>query len=306
MRGGTWRRLGRIFEPPGDLGWMQSHAALPVPDVRPECLRVFFSGRDSRGRATLGSFDYDLEAGRVLCISEQPVLVPGALGTFDDSGITASCLIRDEGREYHYYSGWTLGVTVPFYFYAGLALRETGETQARPIFPAPILARSAVDPYLTASPFVLREADRWRMWYVSGTGWDPGPEGGAPKHYYHLKYAESDDGIEWRREGRIAIDYAGPAEYAIARPWVVRDADCYRMWFCARGERYLLGYAESPDGLVWHRDDRRAGLQPAEEGWDSEMLAYPAVFDANGRRYMLYNGNGYGRSGIGLARWEPD
>jgi hypothetical protein len=31
------------------------------------------------------------------------------------------------------------------------------------------------------------------------------------------------------------------------------------------------------------------------------MIEYPAVFDAGGRRYMLYNGNGYGRSGMGLA-----
>jgi hypothetical protein len=31
------------------------------------------------------------------------------------------------------------------------------------------------------------------------------------------------------------------------------------------------------------------------------MQAYPFVFDEGGRRYMLYNGDGYGRTGIGLA-----
>ena len=29
------------------------------------------------------------------------------------------------------------------------------------------------------------------------------------------------------------------------------------------------------------------------------------VFEAGGDRFMLYNGNGYGRTGIGLARFEP-
>jgi putative glycosyltransferase len=36
-------------------------------------------------------------------------------------------------------------------------------------------------------------------------------------------------------------------------------------------------------------------------GWDSEMIEYPFVFDHAGERYMLYNGNGYGKSGFGLA-----
>ncbi len=34
------------------------------------------------------------------------------------------------------------------------------------------------------------------------------------------------------------------------------------------------------------------------------MIEYPFVFDHAGERYMLYNGNGYGASGIGLAVWE--
>jgi hypothetical protein len=82
---------------------------------------------------------------------------------------------------------------------------------------------------------------------------------------------------------------------------VVRDPDMYRMWYCYRGDRYRIGYAESPDGLVWQRKDEQAGIDVSSEGWDSEMLAYPHVFDHEGQRYMLYNGNDYGKTGIGLA-----
>jgi len=39
----------------------------------------------------------------------------------------------------------------------------------------------------------------------------------------------------------------------------------------------------------------------SEAGWDSEMICYPHVFEHNGEKHMLYNGNGYGKSGIGLA-----
>ena len=140
------------------------------------------------------------------------------------------------------------------------------------------------------------------MWYVSGVRWTIAQA--ETKHYYHIKYAESDDGLTWRRDGRVCIDFASADEYAIARPSVVRDADRYRMWYTYRGQSYRLGYAESRDGLVWERRDHESGLEPSSEGWDAEMVTYPYVFDLDGRRYMLYNGNGYGKTGFGVAVWR--
>jgi hypothetical protein len=190
---------------------------------------------------------------------------------------------------------------VPFYLMAGVAVSRDGAPFERRS-PAPLLDRSASDPYLTASPFVSLEEGRWRMWYVSGSDWAPTPAG--PRHRYNIRYAESDDGLAWRRNGHVCLDYRDAAEYAFARPWVIKDADLYRMWFAVRGSRYAIGYAESLDGVTWERRDDEAGLVPSHEGWDSEMVEYPCVFDHAGTRYMLYNGNDYGRSGVGLARWD--
>ena len=75
---------------------------------------------------------------------------------------------------------------------------------------------------------------------------------------------------------------------------------------CRRGGSYRIGYAESADGLTWRRLDERAGIDVAPSGWDSDMIGYQFVFDAEGARYMLYNGNGYGATGIGLAVLEAD
>jgi hypothetical protein len=229
----------------------------------------------------------------------EPVLEPGALGTFDDSGVTMSCVVDSEEATLLYYTGWTLGVTVPFYFYAGLAVRAHGQERFERVSPAPILERNAIDPYLTASPWVLYDEGRWRMWYVSCEKWET--VGEEVRHFYNLRYAESPDGVHWQREGHVAIDFADEHEYAISRPCVIRDGDRYRMWFAARGDRYRLGYAESADGIGWQREDGCGGLEPSAEGWDTEMIAYPVVFDAGEVRYLLYNGNGYGRTGIGYA-----
>lgn len=34
------------------------------------------------------------------------------------------------------------------------------------------------------------------------------------------------------------------------------------------------------------------------------MIEYPFVFDHRGERFMLYKGNGYGKTGFGLAIME--
>jgi len=148
---------------------------------------------------------------------------------------------------------------------------------------------------------VLVDEGRWRMWYVSATEWRE--HDGGPRHYYHIRYAESRTGLTWQREGTVAIDYGSPDEYAFARPWVVRDAEGYHMWFAVRGERYRIAYAHSSNGITWTRRDD-LGLMASGTTWESEMVEYPCVFEWGGRRYMLYNGNEYGGTGVGIAVME--
>ncbi len=298
-----WAKSGLLI--PGAAGgpWAHSYASLPCALSDGERLAVYYSPRDALGRAhvALAFADKHEPTGELVLIEDEgaPVLSPGPLGAFDDSGTTNSCVAQFENDTYLYYSGWTLGVSVPFYFYVGLAVRPCGESLFQRVSAAPILERNAIDPYLTASPWVLRDSGSWRMWYVSCVDWKLVQ--GQPRHRYHIRYAESSDGVTWRRNGRVSIDFADESEYAISRPCVVRDGDCYRMWFAARGESYRIGYAESADGLSWTRDDSAVGLEPSAEGWDSEMIAYPAIADHRGNRYLLYNGNGYGRTGAGYA-----
>jgi hypothetical protein len=210
-----------------------------------------------------------------------------------------SCLVEEAGRRYLYYTGWTLGRTVPFYLAVGLAVSDDRGRSFQKVSPAPILGRHPVDPFLCASPSVLVEGGVWRMWYVSAVRWEVRPDG--PRHYYLVKYAESRDGVDWKRDGRICIGFASDEEYAIGRPHVVKVEGLYRMWYCYRGASYRIGYAESRDGLVWVRRDDLAGLEPAASGWDSEMQAYPVVFRDGKRWVMLYNGNSYGATGFGGA-----
>jgi predicted GH43/DUF377 family glycosyl hydrolase len=296
-----WVKQGLIVAPARQAAWINTHAALPVSQAFGDRSRLFFSSRDVRGRSHIGFVELSLDnPSELLDVSETPVISPGALGAFDDAGVTTSCLVDHEGCLYLYYTGWSLGSSVPFYLNVGLALSEDGGRSFRRLSEAPLLDRSEVDPYLTASPWVLVEEGIWRMWYVSGTEWTATPAG--PRHRYHIKYAESADGRRWDRRGVVAIDYNSPDEYAFGRPCVIRADQGYKMWYSYRGQRYRIGHAVSNDGIQWTRKDFEDGMDASRDGWDSEMVAYPLVLRHGDRLHMLYNGNDYGRTGIGLAR----
>ncbi len=277
---------------------MSSHASNPVAQHRHgDVYRIYFGSRDRLNRSAVGYVDIELGATTtVLGIAERPVVSPGEPGLFDDSGTSMGCLVAAEGKSYLYYVGWNLGVTVPWRNSIGLAISDGPDKPFRKHSRAPVVDRNHHDPFSLSYPWVLREKDRWRMWYGSNVSWGKGKD----DMLHVIKYAESEDGIHWEREGRIAIDLRGD-EIAVSRPSVVEDGGRYRMWYSYRGETYRIGYAESADGKRWTRLDDHAGIEPSEVGWDSESIEYPSVFARGGRRYMLYNGNGYGATGVGLA-----
>jgi hypothetical protein len=295
-----WEKLGLIFAPPTELPWVHSHAMLPVAETHAGGVRIHYNGRDAKGRAQTGTFALDPhDLTKVTRLAPLPELSLGPLGSFADNGVTACSLVTHEGKHYLYYAGWSLGVTVPFYVAIGLAVSSDGGATYQKVSEAPILGRSAIDPFICGGPAVIVDGGVFRMWYASGVRWVI--ENGQPKHYYHIRYAESEDGVVWKANGLVCVDFKNPDEYAISRPFVLKDGATYRMWYSSRGASYRIGYAESSDGLVWTRRDEDVGIDVSADGWDSEMIEYPHVFDHAGSRYMVYNGNGYGRTGIGLA-----
>lgn len=67
---------------------------------------------------------------------------------------------------------------------------------------------------------------------------------------------------------------------------------------------YRLGYAESEDGKNWIKKNQEIGIECSHSGWDSKMMEYCSVYNYNNKKYLLYNGNGFGESGFGYAILE--
>jgi len=297
-----WRKLGHVFTPDGTKPWMRTHAANPIAEhVEGDRFRIYFSARDVENRSTISFVEIDLnDPSSVLKEADDPVLAPGELAMFDDSGCSIGCILQVGQQRYLYYMGWHLTVRVPWQNALGLAISDGPGLPFKRYSKFPVVPLDEVDPYTISYPWVIREEGKFRMWYGSNIAW-----GQRKEDMRHLiKYAESDDGIRWERKNIVTIGFDFPGEYAICKPCVLKSGNEYEMWFCSRGDTYRIRYARSTDGITWHRHEVESGLDVSPDGWDSDMIEYPCVFEHRGRRYMLYAGNKFGATGFGLAVLE--
>ncbi|WP_029031126.1 hypothetical protein [Salinarimonas rosea] len=308
MRGGrqTWLPLGRVLEPRPTDGWWTSHAAYPTAVTRQDgTVDIYFSVRDGAQRSSLACVRVALDGTRYERVGpvEGPLLEPGPRGAFDADGVTVGCVLPIGRRLHAYYLGWTVGVSVPFTNFIGLAVADRPGAPFVRVGATPIVGRSEANPLTVGYPWVVEMGvGDYRMWFGSHLSW--GEERLAMEHV--VKEARSRDGLSWTQSPRVVIGLAGtadPGEFAISRPCVVREPDgTLSMWYARRRPGYALGHAWSPDGgETWERRDDALVIFGAPDAWEATERTYPMVFDHGGERYMLYNGDGYGRTGFGLA-----
>lgn len=315
-----WMKLGRVFNPQDFSGrpWLQEFAQAPATLLLEDRVRVYFSCRppaDPDGQYTSRSAWVDLDRRdltRVLEIADRPILPLGDAGAFDEFGIYPVSVARDGGRVVAYYAGWTRCQSVPFNTAIGLAYSNDGGVNFVKAGSGPVLGYSPDEPFVISGPKVRRWDGDWRLFYIAGRKWIQ--DGGRVEPVYRIRMARSLDGIAWTKAGRDLIPARLGPDEAQASPDVFRGRDRFHMFFCYRygtdyrnHERgYRIGYAHSGDLLHWTREDERAGLNVSLDGWDSEMVSYPHVFELDGSVYMLYLGNQVGRWGFGLARLDGE
>ena len=307
----SWKKLGMVFKvKEHNIDWIRSHAMLPTPIILEDRIRVFYSARDINNNSRICFFDLDKnDVKKVIYVHKKPVISLGELGTFDDSGTLATCAVKvDNKKIYLYYNGYNKRVTVPYSNSIGVAVSEDNGFTFKRIFKGPIIDRNNLEPYFTVGAFVLKEDDIWRMWYASAEKWIL--VNGKPESIYYIKYAESNDGLAWKRNNTLCIKPKTNDE-ANARGTVLKEDNIYKMWFSYRGsydfrdgyDSYSIGYAESKNGIDWERKDEEAGIKKGPESYDNKMQAYPFVICIREKKYMFYNGNGFGIEGVCLAEW---
>jgi len=301
-----WRKLGQIYVP-NDSGMhpkLISHAANPLPiHLDGDIYRVFFSGRDVKNRSSVGAVDIDLMQRKVVKEYYLPFFEHGPEGSFFADGVSIGCCYGVKGVRYMLFMGWQIPKNEHWRGDIGRLL-VTPELTLELDTMEPFIGCDPIDPISLSYPWVrARSSGGFDMWYGSTLAWDSG--NGEMLHV--IQHACSDDGQKWERTG-LSVPYELGLAQAFSKPAVAQNQDgTLEMWFSYRsgsGDKYRIGYAKSNDGLSWILELDKAGIMVSDSGWDSEMIEYPFVFDHAGERYMLYNGNGYGKSGFGLAVLE--
>jgi hypothetical protein len=294
-----WIKLGKIFEINNNCDWMYSHSAIPfVKYLQDDVYRIYFSVRNKFNQSQPSFFDFDLTKMRVVNqLTKEPLLNAGVKGSFDDAGVVLSCYCLD--NDLYYYMAYNIPKDVPFNNQIGVAY---------PIYDRlikhennPILGKCEKEPNSFGCPWVLKVNKTYYMWYDTNLFWNMD----NPMDYkFEIRSAVSNDGVKWNKtfQTGMSLKYN---ERAIGRPCVIHEDNIFKMWYSLDTEgKYSIGYAESENGFTWMRKDEEVGIYRSEEGWDSQEIEYPCVFNHKAKKYMLYNGNGYGKSGIGLAILE--
>lgn len=310
-----WMKLGKVFTPQEveGRGWLKEFAQAPATLLFDDYVRVYFSCRppaDANGQYVSYSAYVDLDRAdlfKVRQVAAQPILSLGGLGEFDEFGTYPVSVTRSGAEVRVYYGGWTRCESVPFNVAIGIATSHDGGDSFKRLGHGPVLPYSPDEPFVLSGPKVRRFNDIWYLWYIAGRKWKV--VDGRPEPVYRIRMASSSDGTHWSKMSRDLIPSRVEDDEAQASPDVFYANGKYHMFFCYRysshyrGKEngYRIGYAVSTNLTDWERDDSKAGIDVSEEGWDSEMISYPHVFDVDGKTYLAYLGNEVGRHGFGLA-----
>jgi predicted GH43/DUF377 family glycosyl hydrolase len=302
-----WEKRGQVFSSSidGQVLLAQCPTAIDLGNV----IRVYYGARSGKGAGQVCFIDVDREnPTKIVNVQSEPVLTGGKPGAFDQDGVLPVAIKPfGNGELALYYGGFSRMVTIPHTCMMGLAISKDGGNTFQRLSKGPVLPISKTDPYLIGSADVIFHNGLWHMIYTSGTEWFH--LNNKFEQSYLLKYAQSSNGIDWQPTGKVVFEresefdaYAKPSIFAVGDEFFMyfskRRVDSYRDG--AEGS-YSFGFATSKDMINWSRDDSSRGIEASSSGWDSEMICYPSIVKVGSRVLMFYNGNGFGKTGFGLA-----
>ena len=294
-----WNKKGNFFN--------EHHSQVPVGDEYQNFYRLYYSTRID-GKSNPMFIDVDKEdPSKILNKSEKPILKLGNRGSFDWAGVMPTEIITLGDTKFLYYIGWSLRMDVPYHNNLGLAIsRDNGNTWKK-ISDGPVLSTSYLEPGYVGTVSILIENGVWRMWYLSCLNWVESEVGLEPT--YDIKYAESKDGINWVPIGITCIPLTND-EGGISSQRVIKINDKYHMWYSVRNKTdyrkniknsYRIKKSTSNDGLSWIKEDDVELDIDLNSSWDNIMVCYPFIVQKENKLIMFYNGNEFGKTGIGYA-----
>ncbi|MBT3376531.1 MAG: hypothetical protein HN742_29435 [Lentisphaerae bacterium] len=281
-----------------------------------EGYRLYYSGGDAEGRQRI-CMATSAPGAPGEFVRHGVILDVGAPGSFDAHWCVLPC-VRRFGPTWHlYYSGHE-GTDLGLQSFPGIGLAVSDDGihfsrhSCEPTITGDQTAEFPDNRGVAGGGTILEDASadeshRYRMYYTLAVGRKDADV--RVDQEKHCAVCHSSDGIHWH-DHRLILgprrDVANE-DIAVAAPVVWRDGELYRMLYCGIGTRwgyYSISEAVSEDGYRWCRGDGDENLSlvpdPASP-WESQMVEYPSVIEESDGLRLFYCGNGYGKTGIGMA-----
>jgi len=266
-------------------------------------VKIISSIRDETNRSELIPIKFDLDLHnkiiQSIAINTTPIISLGKIGTFDRDGMTYPWILKDEDLTYLFYTGWKRTTETRFENNLGLLKKEDASWVR--VSKAPILPLDN-DNYLgTGSVSVYKEIDesmemRFRMLFTSFRKWAIKED--KVSHRYNIREITSDNITTWNNKSRLLISNKIGYE-SICRPIIHKEKIIFS---CRNDDHYELFFAAHiPNASI--TESTKIHLIETEnnefQGFKSKEYLY--AFDIGVQSIFLFNGDGYGATGIAVA-----
>lgn len=292
------KTIRRLLLAPSSAPWWASTSIGASAATHRESLIFFVGGRatDNRSRIGMITLDSDELSRTGARLSKEPILDVGPSDSYYRDGVSYPSLYKYRGEEKLLFTGWRrVGNTFENHLGVADFCESSGSwrPQMSPLFKEETLG--------TGSATVVESDDgdflivtRFLGWSTLGRKWIP---------FYRPWIAELDEGGTWR----LVTELQGLEtlrDLAIARPMWMQYEKNTLLWLSVRsGNKYRI-IAGSLDGRRFQEDPSLCIHPEGAGAWDSQSVEYAAPFKRAGKLAVLYNGDGFGSTGIGIATYE--
>ena len=238
----------------------------------------------------------------------KPFYQPNRIGFFDSHGAMPNQVIKLKNQYYLTYNGWNALVD---HYLNSVGLIKLNLNRGKFSYEAalenPFLGRNFDNPSSAVVPWVYFYRNQFNVYYIGTDKWKKVNNKYQP--LYYIKFAKGSNLYNLKTlNHKLLIDIYDEEVYS--RPTIISYKDKLIMAFCSRKIRdfrdginsYKIQFATANrKNLIWKRKEY---LFSPNLDWCNKQTSYPFFLKKNDIFYMFFNGNGFGKSGFGVATFH--
>lgn len=295
-------RLGNFLAPgiSKELPTSITYVANPVVVLMDQNVcRLFFNSRDRYNRSEVYSVDFDIRNFDLVKGSFKIQLnISDSTPSYCRDGISLGAHFELGSKSFIGFMGWKVPKGMHWVGEVGLLELDDGWNISG-ISNSPWIPISENDPISLSYPAVSQVMGESYIWYGTTKSWDYG--NGEMLHVIEKSKIHRDGTVS--KTGEL-IEYQIGSAQAFSRPTYINFKGRSFMGYSVRGnkDKYRIGICEVFETQYSSRMGSVEYFTSGYEVWENQMVEYPYFLEHEDTLYMFYNGNSFGKSGVGACK----